>query len=102
MQILCPSLLLITYSFELHLRPSLVARLDIHFQDLVLHVPLLRPRIERLPLDLHLLMCSSVQLLQRDRQRPLHSRDLGRPIPPPHGIPRIRVLSRPPRTSTAT
>lgn len=64
MQILRPPLLLISHSFELHLRPSLVAGLDIHFQNLVLDILPLRSRIEGLPLNLHLLVGSSVQFFQ--------------------------------------
>jgi hypothetical protein len=102
MQILLPPLFLIPNALKLNLTPLLQPRLDIHLQHLVLCRPLSRNLIKRLPLNLHLLMRSLVQLLQCQRQRSLHRRDFRR-LRPRSTTRRFRTptISRSPRSSTA-
>ena len=65
MQILLTTLLLVSNALELDLASLLQSRLDVHLQDLILCSSLACNLIKDLPLDAHLLMCTIVQLLER-------------------------------------
>ena len=104
MQILSPPLLLIPHPLKLNLTPLLQSRLNIHLQNPILRRPL-PLRIKRLLLKLHLLMRPLKQILQRNRQRPLHNRHLRLNLLPPRRLrPSPSLSARPlaPRTTTTT
>lgn len=50
-EVLRSAFFLVAYAFEFYLRAGFVAWLDVHLYELVLHVPLVGPRIESLSLD---------------------------------------------------
>lgn len=77
MQVLVAALFLVSDALELDLASLLQARLDGHLEDRIRGLAL-AGFVERLALDLHLLRDAVIELLERQREWPLHRRDLGR------------------------